>query len=141
MSRVPFRSHEVESWTGGEQTAGSPDTILSGASIDTRSTRPGELFIAIRGQNYDAHGFLDKAIESGATALLVQEDWLSAHSAPPGPDIIAAEDTTRALGALAPRTSSPIFGPRRGHHRKQREDLHEGIDLFDPLRLGALLEE
>ena len=107
MSRVPFRSHEVESWTGGEQTAGSPDTILSGASIDTRSIRPGELFIAIRGQNYDAHGFLDKAIESGATALLVQEDWLSAHSLPSGPDIIAAEDTTRALGALA-----------RGHRRQ-----------------------
>ncbi|MEE3326036.1 MAG: Mur ligase domain-containing protein, partial [Myxococcota bacterium] len=70
MSLVPFRSRDVEQWTEGKQAAGSPDTLLSGVSIDTRSIRPGELFVAIRGQNYDAHGFLENAVESGATALL-----------------------------------------------------------------------
>ena len=111
MTLVPFQSHEVQKWTGGEQTAGSPDTRLAGTSIDTRSIHPGELFVAIRGQNYDAHGFLDKAVESGAAALLVQRDWLKGHDAPSGPDIIAVEDTTRALGALARGHRQGFSGP------------------------------
>ena len=111
MTLVAFQSREVEQWTGGEQTVGSSDTRLMGTSIDTRSIHPGELFVAIRGQNYDAHGFLDKAVESGAAALLVQRDWLQEHQAPSGPDIIAVDDTTRALGALAHGHRHAFPGP------------------------------
>jgi len=98
---VSFRSAQAQEWTGGELVTGSPDTLLAGVSIDTRSLSAGELFVAIRGQNYDAHGFLTRAVEGGAAALLINRDWLQDHSAPSGLDIITTDDTTRALGALA----------------------------------------
>ncbi|MBO5411073.1 MAG: UDP-N-acetylmuramoyl-tripeptide--D-alanyl-D-alanine ligase, partial [Clostridia bacterium] len=41
---------------------------------DTRKITPGSLFIAIKGDNFDGHDFAKKAIESGAQAVLVQQD-------------------------------------------------------------------
>ena len=48
-----------------------------GVSTDTRSVRAGELFIALRGEKYDAHEFLATARERGAAAALVAEDALA----------------------------------------------------------------
>ncbi|MEE2761191.1 MAG: UDP-N-acetylmuramoyl-tripeptide--D-alanyl-D-alanine ligase [Pseudomonadota bacterium] len=47
----------------------------SGVSIDTRSLDPGDLFIAIKGANFDGHDFLDAAYAAGATAALVEKGW------------------------------------------------------------------
>ncbi|AMO57176.1 hypothetical protein GZ77_16785 [Endozoicomonas montiporae] len=69
---------------------------VSGISIDSRSVQSGELFIAIKGPNFDGHAYVDKAIESGAAAVLVQEQ-------PVNPDsfsYILVDDTSEALGQL-----------------------------------------
>ena len=76
-----------------------------GVSTDTRSVRPGELFIALRGVKYDAHEFLAAARERGAVAALVAEDALAqpavAALAASGFPLLAVADTRLALGALA----------------------------------------
>ena len=72
------------------------DARMRGVSTDTRSLRAGELFVAIRGERYDGHGFLAMAHEKGAAGALVD-----AHYAGPAPlPVIAVEDTRRALGRL-----------------------------------------
>ena len=48
------------------------DAEFSGASIDTRSLQPGNLYIAIRGARFDGNEFVDAARDSGATAALVE---------------------------------------------------------------------
>ncbi|RUO80084.1 UDP-N-acetylmuramoyl-tripeptide--D-alanyl-D-alanine ligase [Idiomarina tyrosinivorans] len=63
-------------------------------STDTRGDLEGALFIALRGQHFDAHRFVNQAVERGAKALLVeQQQPLSI------PQVVVA-DTRHALGLL-----------------------------------------
>ena len=44
---------------------------VTGISIDSRSIKQNDLFIAIKGQNYDGHDFLEKAFQKGASGVIV----------------------------------------------------------------------
>jgi len=46
--------------------------LVTGISTDTRSLRPGEIFLALKGENFDGHNFLSKAKSQGAIALISQ---------------------------------------------------------------------
>jgi UDP-N-acetylmuramoyl-tripeptide--D-alanyl-D-alanine ligase len=74
-----------------------PDVALTGVSTDTRTVAGGQLFIALRGDRYDAHDFLDQAVAAGAAALLVADD----SQLPAGVPAVVVADTRLALGALA----------------------------------------
>ncbi|NPU83280.1 MAG: UDP-N-acetylmuramoyl-tripeptide--D-alanyl-D-alanine ligase [Syntrophaceae bacterium] len=80
---------------------GGPGTV-KGVSTDTRTLRPGSLFVALRGDRFDGHRFLAAAAEAGAAAMVVREappeDRLSGLT---GVDVIRVEDTLTALGDLA----------------------------------------
>ena len=56
--------------------AGHADTDieLTGVSTDTRSLQAGELFVAVKGENFDAHDYLAKAQAQGAVAALVERE-------------------------------------------------------------------
>jgi UDP-N-acetylmuramoyl-L-alanyl-D-glutamate--2,6-diaminopimelate ligase len=56
-----------------QQVYGSTDITLNGIQIDSRKVNSGDLFVAIRGVLSDGHGFIDKAISSGATAVVCEE--------------------------------------------------------------------
>lgn len=71
------------------------DVVFSGVSTDTRSIVAGDLFIALRGEHYDAHDFLPTAVEKKAVAVVVEEEC--ALSVPR----LVVEDTVLALGAIA----------------------------------------
>ena len=47
------------------------DKKVTGISIDTRTIKQNDLFIAIKGQNYDGHNFLEKALNEGASGIIV----------------------------------------------------------------------
>jgi len=67
-----------------------------GVSTDTRSMGEGELFVAIRGEKYDGHAFLDAARQRGAAAAMVDR----AHGAVAPLPLLVVEDTRRGLGRL-----------------------------------------
>ncbi len=71
------------------------DTLINSVSTDTRTIHPGSLFIALVGENFDAHNFCQKAKESGASALLVE------RKLPVELPQIVVQDTRLALGRLA----------------------------------------
>jgi UDP-N-acetylmuramoyl-tripeptide--D-alanyl-D-alanine ligase len=55
--------------SGGRLVAadpGEPPLVLTGVSTDTRAVRPGELFVALRGERFDAHDFVGQATAAGA---------------------------------------------------------------------------
>ncbi|MCL2635561.1 MAG: UDP-N-acetylmuramoyl-tripeptide--D-alanyl-D-alanine ligase [Betaproteobacteria bacterium] len=85
----------VAAVTGG-RLIGS-DMALAGVGTDTRSVRPGQLFVALRGERYDAHDFLAQAVAAGAAALLVGDET----KLPAGVPAVVVADTRLALGALA----------------------------------------
>src|SRR5213596_1502069 len=66
-------------------------------TTDTRTPSPGSLFVALKGEKFDAHSFLDKAKAGGATAAVVR------CGTPPvaGLPFFEVDDTLRALGLLA----------------------------------------
>lgn len=88
---------ELAAAAGGRLLGGRADREATGISIDTRTLRPGELFVAVSGPRFDGHDFLAEAAARGAVAAMVSHEVL----APPGLDLIRVEDTTRALGDLA----------------------------------------
>jgi UDP-N-acetylmuramoyl-tripeptide--D-alanyl-D-alanine ligase len=69
---------------------------------DTRSVQPGDLFVAIRGERFDAHDFLAQAASAGAVAALAERGLQpgGAGSGEPLPGLLVA-DSLQALQALA----------------------------------------
>jgi UDP-N-acetylmuramoyl-tripeptide--D-alanyl-D-alanine ligase len=98
---VPFDLRDALRWTGGRLLSGQHATVFHGAGIDTRSLRPGDLFVAIRGERHDAHRFLAGALEAGATGLVVDEAYAADADRAFDVPVVVVGDTTRALGALA----------------------------------------
>ena len=94
---------EIADATGG--TASGPFQA-SGVEMDSRDVRPGDLFVALRGETTDGHNYIAKAIANGAAAVVTEHpvDW---------PHVLVA-DTTRALAALAAesraRSAATIVG-------------------------------
>jgi UDP-N-acetylmuramoyl-tripeptide--D-alanyl-D-alanine ligase len=76
-----------------------------GYSIDSRTVRAGELFFAIRGENYDGHLFVGDAIASRALAAVVSRDFLDSDPGrqidPHKAALIMVDDTLAALQFLA----------------------------------------
>ncbi len=79
----------------GARTSGGA-ARFNGISTDTRSVGAGQLFVAIRGERFDGHDFLDAAKVRGAAAALVDERYAGAAPLP----LLVADDTQRALGRL-----------------------------------------
>ncbi len=88
---------EAASATGGHVPGLNPG--FSGVSSDTRSIGPGELFVALRGENFDGHDYLGVAAKNGAVAALVDARWAADNAAPL--PLLVVGDTRLALGRLA----------------------------------------
>jgi len=72
------------------------DARFAGVSTDSRAIRPGELFVAIRGERFDGHAFLGMAKGRGAAAALVDAGFSGDAPLP----MVVVDDTRRALGRL-----------------------------------------
>ena len=73
------------------------DVAVHGVSTDTRAAAGGLLFVALRGERFDAHEFLEQALKAGAAALLVADE----ARLPAGASAVVVDDTRLALGRLA----------------------------------------
>lgn len=98
-----WRSDEIGDVTGGRVTAGFE---ASGVSIDTRSLKKGDLFVALTDQR-DGHEFVATAFKAGAVAALVSRvpDGVS-----PDAPLVIVEDVLAALGAMARAARSRFTG-------------------------------
>jgi UDP-N-acetylmuramoyl-tripeptide--D-alanyl-D-alanine ligase len=76
-------------------TVHGEDVRFLGVSTDTRSLHRGQLFVALRGPNFDAHQFLPQAADAGAVAALVEQEAAAAMP------FLRVSDTRAALGQLA----------------------------------------
>jgi UDP-N-acetylmuramoyl-tripeptide--D-alanyl-D-alanine ligase len=85
----------------GTNSAGNIGAAISGVSIDSRTIQPGELFIAIRGPNHDAHGFVQKALDRGAPAAVVARSRLGEYPEDVRARLFGVDDTLVALQRLA----------------------------------------
>lgn len=96
---------EVARATGGA-LEGAGGTALTGVSIDSRTIRAGELFVAISGPRFDGHDFVADAVAGGAAGVVVHRDL-----PPVGAPLVRVADTTAALGALAAHVRAQADAP------------------------------
>jgi UDP-N-acetylmuramoyl-tripeptide--D-alanyl-D-alanine ligase len=73
------------------------DPRFDGVSTDTRTLRSGELFVALRGERFDGHAFLEQAAAAKAAAAIVDRGYSGRAPLP----VAIVADTRLALGALA----------------------------------------
>ena len=78
------------------QLIGDAGVPIARVHSDTRSLRPGDLFVALKGERFDAHDFLPRAKSAGAVAAIAERGLVEASL--PG---LQVADTRRALGDLA----------------------------------------
>jgi UDP-N-acetylmuramoyl-tripeptide--D-alanyl-D-alanine ligase len=89
-------------WTSedaADATAGKAygDWQADGVSIDSRTLKPGDLFVAIKGPKVDGHKFVDDALKAGAAAVVVEP---KRKKVPKGAPWLQVADTTFALEDL-----------------------------------------
>lgn len=75
-----------------------PETVFTGVSTDSRTVKPGMLYVPIVGQRVDGHAFAPQAVKSGAAAVLWSRDHIPYPEEFP---IVLIDDPVRAMGALA----------------------------------------
>ena len=78
---------------------GDEDMRLTGAEVDSRNVRPGDLFIALRGARSDGHAFVADALKVAAAALVRYDAQFD--SIPKGCALIRVEDPLEAYWKLA----------------------------------------
>ncbi|PPI82635.1 UDP-N-acetylmuramoyl-tripeptide--D-alanyl-D-alanine ligase [Marinobacter maroccanus] len=92
-----FSLAEAKTWLGAEYTSGDLASVsFSGVSTDTRTLERGQLFVALRGENFDGHRFLQQALDKGAVGLVVD----TFDSSVDLPQLVVG-DTLDALARLA----------------------------------------
>ena len=95
MNPAPFWTlARVAQALGGGPSDGR---ALTGITTDTRKIRAGECFVALEGEQFDAHDFLAEAVAAGAAALVVND---ARRAASLGVPVFEVPDTLIALGAL-----------------------------------------
>jgi UDP-N-acetylmuramoyl-L-alanyl-D-glutamate--2,6-diaminopimelate ligase len=78
---------------------GSDDVEVSGICNDSRHFQPGDLFIAIRGHQFDGHLFIGEACDKGASAVIVEDDRVVSMRYTG--TVVKVKDSRRAVDALA----------------------------------------
>lgn len=86
-----------------------PLARLAGVSIDSRTVRPGELFVAIHGPSHDGHDYVAAALERGALAAVVAEQQTGRYTDAIRKRCLVVADTFEALKQFA-RTVREAWG-------------------------------
>jgi UDP-N-acetylmuramoyl-tripeptide--D-alanyl-D-alanine ligase len=91
-----FELRQAFDWLSAARLSGDPTTRISGVCTDTRVLQRGELFVALRGERFDAHAFLRQAQAGGAAAVLFEGAEEAVR-----PPALLVPDSRRALGEIA----------------------------------------
>jgi UDP-N-acetylmuramoyl-tripeptide--D-alanyl-D-alanine ligase len=93
-------SYIVES-CAGEILSGGPTRLVARVCTDSRQVKTDDLFVALRGERFDGHDFLNDAAQKGIAAALVERNRAASVASDCG--LIAVENTRTALGRLGGR--------------------------------------
>jgi UDP-N-acetylmuramoyl-tripeptide--D-alanyl-D-alanine ligase len=90
-----------------ETASGAEEPTFTRVLTDTRAIEPGALFVALVGERFDGHDYVDAAVAAGATGVVVRDG----ARVPAGVTAFHVPDTLRALGLLARARRREITGP------------------------------
>ncbi len=94
-----FTIHELARVTGGKIIRGSEDIRVAGLSIDSRTIKRGEVFLALKGDNFDGHDFIPAAQEKGASCIIKEQG--KGRVIPARCACLEVNNSIKALGKIA----------------------------------------
>src|SRR2546421_6875767 len=99
---------QIAEFAGGTIENGNRDATISRVSTDSRTLKAGDLFVPLRGENFDGHKFIQQAAERGAVGAMVEESWKG--KVPRDFALIRVADTLAGYQTLAAnyRASLPL---------------------------------
>ena len=100
-NKAEWSVKDVLAATDGTLASGDAEAQFNSISTDSRSIRNGELFVALSGDNFDGHEYIESAIAHGAAGFLVNQRFLTETIQTDSRPIIEVPDTLTALGDLA----------------------------------------
>src|SRR5438105_7043227 len=95
--RIPVTAWDSQSVAAALGVSAPPGLRFTGVTTDTRQLTPGTLFVALKGERFDAHDFLADARTKGAAAAVVRRGTPRVDGLP----LFEVTDTLAALGLLA----------------------------------------
>lgn len=94
----PQTLETLAAWAGGRVLQpGDASTLVGVVGTDSRAVEPGSLFVALKGEKFDAHAFVAEAAERGAAAVMVSREV----GVPERAGVILVDDTLTGLQNLA----------------------------------------
>ncbi|MEY4725904.1 MAG: UDP-N-acetylmuramoyl-tripeptide--D-alanyl-D-alanine ligase [Pseudomonadota bacterium] len=96
MSDMNLSLTQISQWLSGAQLVGDAALTIQRVNTDSRTCQAGDLFVALKGERFDANDFLPQVAASGATAALASHGLEAAQLAG-----VHVSDTRIALGQLA----------------------------------------
>jgi UDP-N-acetylmuramoyl-tripeptide--D-alanyl-D-alanine ligase len=100
MSAMNLSLQQALSWLSGARCVGDAQVVVQRVHTDSRSLRAGDLFVALRGEKFDANAFIDQAKAQGAVAVLCEPQG-EAMAVAQGLSALVVPDARLALGELA----------------------------------------
>ena len=95
----PLTVSQIAQFAGVSLSSGDGTVVINNVSTDSRTIKPGELFVALRGENFEGHDFIEAGAKAGATGALVDLNW--AGNVPNNFALLRATDTLQAYQTLA----------------------------------------
>ena len=95
----PLTVSQIAQFAGASLSSGDGTVVINKVSTDSRTIKPGELFVALRGENFEGHDFVETSAKAGATGALVDLNW--AGSVPNNFALLRATDALQAYQTLA----------------------------------------
>ena len=95
----PLTLSQIAQFAEASLSSGDGTAVINKVSTDSRTIKPGELFVALRGENFEGHDFIEAAAKAGATGALVDPNW--AGNVPNNFALLRATDTLQAYQTLA----------------------------------------
>src|SRR6478735_7656732 len=95
----PLTVSQIAQFAGASLLSGDGTLVINKVSTDSRTIKPGELFVALHGENFEGHDFIEASAKAGATGALVDLNW--AGNVPNNFVLLRATDTLQAYQTLA----------------------------------------
>jgi UDP-N-acetylmuramoyl-tripeptide--D-alanyl-D-alanine ligase len=92
-----FKIHELTKAAQGRLIKKGKNADVKGISIDSRTIKKGEAFVAIKGDNFNGHDFIETALKKGASCIIAEKKPRHTGSAA----FIKVKDTIKVLGKVA----------------------------------------
>jgi UDP-N-acetylmuramoyl-tripeptide--D-alanyl-D-alanine ligase len=90
---------QIAQFAGASLSSGDGTAVINKVSTDSRTIKPGELFVALRGENFEGHDFVAASARAGGTGALVDLQWVG--NVPNNFALLRATDTLQAYQTLA----------------------------------------